>query len=80
MERAKAFYETSLDITITVRDFGSLLMGWFPNVPGKSGASKSLIKHKAYIPSVTQGTLLYFSLMYITSVLQKVEKAGGSIK
>jgi len=79
MERAKAFYETSLDITITVRDFGSLQMGWFPNVPGKPGASGSLMKHKAYIPSATHGALLYFSPTYITSVLQKVEKAGGSI-
>ena len=79
MERAKAFYETSLDITITVRDFGSLQMGWFPNVRGKPGASGSLMKHEAYIPSVTYGALIYFSTTDIAVVLQKVEKAGGSI-
>jgi predicted enzyme related to lactoylglutathione lyase len=79
MERAKAFYETSLEIIITVRDFGGSQMRWFPNVHGKPGASGLLMKHKAYIPSVTHGAFLYFSPTYITSVLQKVEKAGVSI-
>ena len=35
MNRAKRFYDTVFDISISLHDFGGLNMGWFPNNPEK---------------------------------------------
>ena len=79
MKRAKLFYEAIFDISITVQDFGGLQMGLFPNSCNQQGASGSLMKHEAYMPSKTQGALLYFSLTNMTNTLNLVTKAGGII-
>ena len=79
MDRAKAFYSAVFNIDIQVQDFGGVLMGWFPFVEGKSGASGSLIKHEAYQPSDTQGVLIYFSSSDVSNELSRVEEAGGKV-
>lgn len=79
MKRAKLFYEAIFDISITIQDFGGLQMGLFPNSSNQQGASGSLMKHEAYMPSKTQGALLYFSLTDMTNTLNLVTKAGGTI-
>lgn len=79
MERAKKFYDTIFDISITIHDFGGLLMGWFPNATGKSGATGSLMQHEMYIPSATAGPLLYFSCKDLQTELGRVEDAGGEV-
>ena len=79
MERAKSFYETVFDISITVHDLGGFVMGWFPNQEGKSLASGSLVQHEHYSPSATKGVLVYLSCDDLANELAKVEDAGGKI-
>lgn len=79
MERAKSFYDTVFSIKIQIQDFGGTLMGWFPFIEGKLGASGSLIQNEAYEPSESKGVLIYFSTEDINSEINKVEAAGGKI-
>ena len=79
MDRAKAFYETVFNVTIAIHDLGGFIMGWFPDAPGKSGASGSLVKHEMYAPSATHGPLIYFACKDLAVELGRVETAGGEI-
>ena len=79
MERAKKFYETMLDISISINEFGGFKMGWFPNKDRLGQASGSLVQHQNYIPSLTDGPLVYFSCEDVSKVLSKVEEAGGQV-
>jgi hypothetical protein len=79
MNRAKMFYDTVFEINITVHDLDGLQMGWFPTNPEKSGATGSLVKNKAYIPSATHGPVLYFSCEDVVNELNRIEGAGGEI-
>ena len=79
MTRAQKFYETIFDITIGIHDIGGFVMGWFPNAPGKSGATGSLVLHEMYTPSATHGPLLYFSCEDVAIPLAKIVEAGGTI-
>ncbi|MFY0603385.1 MAG: VOC family protein [Flavobacteriaceae bacterium] len=83
MDRAKKFYETVFKVTVSVNDFGGILMGWFPpaediTAPGISG---SLVKQEQYIPSSTHGALVYFNSQSgdIDHELSRVEEAGGKV-
>ena len=78
MDRAKSFYESILQMEITVTEMNKVPMGWFPfdhNAPGATGA---LIKADTYTPSY-EGTVVYFSVPEINDVMEKVEGAGGKI-
>lgn len=80
MERAKLFYETVFDITISVHDLEGFLMGWFPMNKGESaGATGSLVKHENYVPSDRFGPLVYFSCKDVQTELDRVEDSGGKI-
>ncbi|WP_340201791.1 VOC family protein [Ascidiimonas sp. W6] len=79
MPRAKKFYETVFEITISVQDFNGTLMGWFPFVESKGGASGSLIQNKAYTPSEQKGVLIYFSSEDVNQELNQIPQAGGKI-
>ncbi len=79
MDRAKLFYEKVFDLTIEIHDLGGVIMGWFPNAPGKPGATGSLIKHGEYIPSATLGPLIYFSCSDVANELGRVTEAGGEV-
>ncbi len=80
MDRAKKFYDTVFDITISVHDMNELVMGWFPFAEGKAGATGSLVKHKDfYLPSDKEGTLIYFSCEDLQIQLDRVEPSGGKI-
>ena len=79
MARASTFYNDIFKIDIQVQNFGGTLMGWFPWVEGKTGASGSLIQNEAYQPSETHGVLIYFSSEDVSIELAKVEKAGGKV-
>jgi len=83
MDRAKKFYETVFQVPISINDFGGILMGWFPpaediTAPGISG---SLVQHEEYVPSSTDGALVYFNSQSgdIDHELSRVEAAGGTI-
>ena len=79
IERAKAFYDKVFNINIHIQDFGGVQMGWFPYAEGKEGASGSLIKHEAYVPSESQGVLVYFSSQDVDIEIKKIEAAGGKV-
>lgn len=79
MDRAKKFYESILDISITINEFGGFKMGWFPNKNKRGEATGSLVQHEHYVPSLTDGILVYFSCEDVSGVLKKVEGAGGQI-
>jgi len=79
MLRAKEFYEAVLNISISIHEFGALKMGWFPNDPEKSGATGSLVQNEMYKPSMTDGSLLYFSCTDVSTELSRVEAANGEI-
>ncbi|NNK75911.1 MAG: VOC family protein [Maribacter sp.] len=79
MDRAKAFYEKVFHTTISVHDLGGIIMGWFPDAPGKKGASGSLVKHDMYKPSATDGPLIYLTCPDLSDELNRVEAAGGTI-
>jgi uncharacterized protein len=80
MDRAKGFYEAVFKVTVQVQHFNELLMGWFPWVDGKTGASGSLVLHKEwYKPSDTHGVLIYFSSEDVSIELGRIETAGGKI-
>ncbi|WP_249356227.1 VOC family protein [Maribacter sp. ACAM166] len=79
MERAKKFYETILDISITRNEFRGFKMGRFPDNNNPKETSGCLVQHEDYKPSLTEGTLIYFSCENVADVLTKVAKAGGQI-
>lgn len=78
MDRAKTFYETVFDISISVMDFDGTLMGWFPNLEDTFGATGSLIQNSNYVPS-QDGALVYFMSNDAQVELDRVEGAGGEI-
>ena len=78
MERAKRFYESVFDISISVHDLGGFIMGWFPESQ-QGGTSGSLVKNEMYQPSETHGALVYFSSLDIEQELERVERAGGAV-
>ena len=79
IQRAKIFYDAVFNVEVQVQDFGGTLMGWFPFVEGKLGASGSLIQNKAYEPSDSKGVLIYFSSEDVNNEINRVEAAGGKI-
>ncbi len=73
--RAKHFYETIFDVEIQAVDLGALKMGIFPH--GDVGCA--ICEGAWYKPSST-GTVVYMNANPdLSSVLGKVEKAGGKI-
>jgi len=54
-------------------------MGWFPYAEGRSGAAGSLILNSAYVPSKTNGVLIYFSSPDTETELSRVEAVGGKV-
>jgi predicted enzyme related to lactoylglutathione lyase len=79
MNRAQKFYETVFNITIKVQDFGGVLYGWFPQTEVKGNATGALIQQKSYIPSTTDGALVYFASKNVANELEIISKAGGTI-
>jgi len=61
MNRAKKFYDTVFKIDIAIHNLGGLIMGWFPMAPDKKGITGSLVEHENYVPSATDGAVLYFT-------------------
>lgn len=76
--RAKDFYEKVFGYEMAVSEIGPLKMAWFPGAEGAEGSGGSLVEARSYIPS-HEGTMVYFSVGDIDSVLRKVEQNGGKI-
>ena len=83
MTRAKAFYETVLDIELAPlplpdAEEGLEMMG-FPMDPEAPGSSGSLI-HVPGVPSSGTGTMVYFSCQDCAVEEARVTGAGGSVE
>lgn len=79
MDRAQKFYETVFKVSIKVQDFGGVLYGWFPSSPAPENCTGALIKQASYVPSKTEGTLVYFSSDDVANELEIIPKVGGTI-
>jgi len=79
MDRAIAFYTKVFEIEINKQNFGGTEMGWFPFDGEAKGASGTLIKSGDHYKPSTDGVLLYFSSVDVTSELNRIEKAGGKV-
>lgn len=80
MDRAVAFYQTVLGVTLERHMMGSLEMAWFPWVQGSMGSAGALVKHDWYTPS-RDGVLVYFTAFSgdVDVELGRVEVAGGKV-
>ena len=76
MEKAKAFYEDVLGLTLSINEMGPFLMAWFPMHEGAEYATGSLIKGEGHTPSHA-GTLVYFAVESIEAAVEKAESGGG---
>lgn len=76
-ERAKKFYESIFDITMTVTEIQGYKMAFFPAVEGK--ISGAICFGEGYIPSGA-GSLLYLNANPdVNLVLDRATAAGGRI-
>lgn len=75
LERAKSFYESVLNIEMTITEMGDSLMAWFPADAG-NGATGTLLKCEGYVPT-TEGTVVYFSVASIENALAIINERGG---
>ena len=78
LDRAKSFYETVLQTTLSLNEMGPMKMAWFPMHQGAEYATGTLVKADGYTPS-HDGTLVYFSVDSIEETLQRIESSGGKI-
>ncbi len=76
LDRARKFYESVFEVELSLNEMGPLQMAWFPMTENGGGATGTLIKAEGYTPSHS-GSLVYFSVDDIDSVLSKAEQNGG---
>jgi predicted enzyme related to lactoylglutathione lyase len=76
-DRARSFYETIFDITMTVSEIQGYKMAFFPSFQGK--ISGAICFGEGYIPSGA-GSLLYLNANPdVNLVLDRATTAGGRI-
>jgi hypothetical protein len=78
MQRAQAFYERVLQITLTVQDMGTFRMAFFPGHPDAFGAAGTLMQSEDYTPSHL-GSMVYFAVPDIDATLARVQANGGRV-
>jgi predicted enzyme related to lactoylglutathione lyase len=77
-QRAKRFYETSLDTTLQLAEMENCQMGMFP-YDSKNGVGGSITKMEGTKPGGS-GTIVYLNVEGdLDGVIQRIPKAGGSI-
>lgn len=77
-DRAVRFYSEIYAYQMPTRDMGSLKMGFFQHQPG-SGIGGSIVSGEGYTPSV-DGTKTYLNAgADLTTVLDRVTGAGGTV-
>lgn len=76
LNRAKAFYEHVLGLSLSVTNMEGSEMAWFPMSQGAAGASGTLIKSEGYEPSHS-GSLVYFAVADIEGSLKRANERGG---
>jgi predicted enzyme related to lactoylglutathione lyase len=76
--RAKDFYEYVMDCKLSLQEIKMMKMATFPVLNDTKGSSGSLVQAKGYEPHHS-GTVVYFSVVDIDIVLQRVQEKGGNV-
>ena len=77
-DRARAFFSAIFDYDMPQHQMGPKLMGFLLCEPGK-GIGGAIVKGEGYVPS-QHGTLVYLNGgADLTTVLDRVEPAGGKV-
>ena len=79
MPRAKRFYETVLDTTLTRLESGDLEMWSFPSAQGEYGVGGTLLKMEG-VRSGGNSTLVYFGCDDCSIEAARIEGAGGTVQ
>lgn len=78
MDRAIAFYEAVFSTTLERTTIDGLAMALFPFDENHAGISGALAQGESYVPSKS-GPRVYFSVVNIDAVLQRVLDCGGTV-
>jgi imidazolonepropionase-like amidohydrolase/predicted enzyme related to lactoylglutathione lyase len=78
IDRAKAFYETVLNVKLFSLNLGDIKFASFPEKSNGAGASGWLIQNKSLQPS-GQGTVIYFAVDDMDAAINRIQVAGGTI-
>ena len=76
LAKAKAFYESILELELTESEMGPNKMAWFPMEMGAAGSTGTLVKGEGYTPSY-DGSLVYLHVDKIDPTLEKIISGGG---
>ncbi len=76
MARAKQFYESVFEVSLTDMEMGPSQLATFPMEQGGTGATGALMLSEFMTPSHT-GSLVYFTIPSIEVTLEKINQAGG---
>jgi predicted enzyme related to lactoylglutathione lyase len=79
MARAKRFYETVLDTTLTRLESGGPEMWAFPSTQGEYGVGGTLVKMDG-VRSGGNSTLVYFGCDECSAEAGRIEGAGGTVQ
>lgn len=79
MDRARAFYEQVLGVTLHHLEMPDIEMYGFPMDPEAPGSSGSLIKVPG-VPSGGTGTMIYFGCADCAVEESRVADAGGTVE
>lgn len=78
LDRATAFYQTLLGVSLSPLDQGGNEMAWFPWVQGGPGSAGALVKGEGRTPGKA-GTLVYLTVSDMDEALASVEALGGKV-
>jgi len=78
MERAKAFYEKTLDVKLEALPSPIIKMYAFPMLPDKPGCPGALVKMEGFNPG-GNSTIVYFSCVDCAVESARAAKSGGKV-
>lgn len=78
MERAKAFYEKTLEVKLEALPSPIIKMYAFPMLPDKPGCPGSLVKMEGFNPG-GNSTIVYFSCVDCAVESARAAKSGGKV-
>jgi len=78
LSRAFQFYESVLEVKLTLEEMGPTKMAMFPHSMNGHGAGGALVQGEGYIPS-HEGASVYFSVTDIPKTLDRVTSNGGKV-
>jgi predicted enzyme related to lactoylglutathione lyase len=78
MERARAFYEKTLQVTLERLEMPGLEMWMFPMLDDRPGAPGALVRMEGMTPGAG-GTVIYFSCVDCAEDAARAAKNGGTV-